>query len=185
MHTDTSTTGLGAALYQHDSDQGVHPIAFTSHSLNNAKVNYPAHKLEFLALKWAVMTKFHEYLYGNEFTVHTDNNPLTYILSIAKLDAIGQWWVATLTVYHFQLVYKLGKFNQDADALSWIQWPAILKHVDGDVILAVCHVVEEGPIPVVETLTLSEGLVNEHFDNPSLAQVVQVMTDQDQVQAQE
>ncbi len=52
-------------------------------------------------------------------------------------------------------------------------------------ILAICYVVEEGPIPVVETLALSEGLVNEHFDNLSLAQVVQVMTDQDWVQAQE
>ena len=52
-------------------------------------------------------------------------------------------------------------------------------------ISAVCHVIEEGPIPVIETLALSEGLVNEHFDNPSLAQVVQVMTDQDWVQAQD
>ncbi len=186
LHTNASTTGFGTALYQCDHDQGIlHPIAFASRSLNSTEANYLAHKLEFLALKWAVTIKFHEYLYGNEFTVHTNNNPLTYVLSTAKLDTVGQWWVAALAVYNFQLVYKQGKFNQDADTLSQIQWPAILKHVNGDMISTVCHMVEEGPIPVVETLALSEGLVNEHFDNPSLAQVVQVITDQDWVQAQE
>lgn len=39
--------------------------------------HYPAHKLEFLSLKWAVSEKCHEYLYGNAFEVVTDNNPLT------------------------------------------------------------------------------------------------------------
>ena len=34
--------------------------------------NYSAHKLEFLALKWAVTEGFHEYLYGGEFEVYTD-----------------------------------------------------------------------------------------------------------------
>ena len=43
--------------------------------------NYPAHKLGFLALKWAVTDCFHEYLRGSKFDVYTDNNPLTYILS--------------------------------------------------------------------------------------------------------
>jgi len=40
-------------------------------------------------LKWAVTEKYHAYLYGNTFTVLTDNNPLTYILTSAKLDATG------------------------------------------------------------------------------------------------
>ena len=59
LHTDASTTGLGATLYQCNCDQGVlHPITFASHSLNGTEANYPAHKLEFLALKWAVTTNF-------------------------------------------------------------------------------------------------------------------------------
>ena len=48
--------------------------------------NYDTHKLEFLALKWSIMERFHEYLYGRHFEVYTDNNPLTYILTTAKLD---------------------------------------------------------------------------------------------------
>ena len=80
------------------------------------------HKLEFLALKWAVTDQFHEYLYGGEFEVYTDNNPLTYILMMAKLDATGQRWVARLADYNFNLHYRSGKSNIDADALSRIPW---------------------------------------------------------------
>ena len=83
--------------------------------------------MEFLALKWAVCEKFHEYLYGsNLFEVYTDNNPLTYVLSSAKLDACGQRWVAKLANYNFTIKYKCGLSNVEADALSRISWPEIL-----------------------------------------------------------
>ena len=86
--------------------------------MSQAEKNYPAHKLEFLALKWAVTSRFHEYLYGGEFAVYTDNNPLTYVLTSAKLDATGQRWIAALVNYNFSLHYKSGKTNIEADALS-------------------------------------------------------------------
>ena len=53
----------------------------------------------------------------------TDNNPLTYILTTAKLDATGHRWVAALSNYTFSISYKSGRNNTDADALSRIQWP--------------------------------------------------------------
>ncbi len=142
-------------------------------------MNYPAHKLEFLCLKWAVTNKFHEYLYGNKFTVFTDNNPLTYVLSSVKLDAVGHCWVAALAVYNFSLVYKQGCFNQDADALSLIHWPSILKELDHEVISAACQVVSEPSIPVMDTLSLSEALINEHFDNPMMDGLTQMIQDND------
>ena len=40
-------------------------IAHASRSVSKSESHYPAHKLEFLALKWAVCEKFHEYLYGS------------------------------------------------------------------------------------------------------------------------
>ena len=65
-------------------------IAYASRSVTKTESKYPAHKLEFLALKWAICEKFHEYLYGNTpFEVYTDNNPLTYVLTTDKLDACG------------------------------------------------------------------------------------------------
>ena len=54
--------------------------------------------------------------------MYTDNNPLTYILTTAKLDATGQRWVVSLANYNFKIFYKSGKLNIEADALSHIPW---------------------------------------------------------------
>ena len=101
LQTDASDFGLGAVLYQRDDNDRKRVIAFASHSLSNTERNYPAQKLEFLALKGAITDRFHEYLYGGQFDVYMDNNPLTYILTSAKLDATGQRWVASLANYDF------------------------------------------------------------------------------------
>ena len=74
------------------------------------------------------MDRFHKYLYGGEFDVFTDNNPLTYILTTAKLDATGERWVAALSIYNFQIYYRSGKTNANADALSRIPWDASEVH---------------------------------------------------------
>ena len=50
-----------------------HVIAYASQTLSKSEKNYDAHKLEFLALKWSVTERFHEYLYGGEFEVYMDN----------------------------------------------------------------------------------------------------------------
>ena len=117
LHTDASISGLGAVLYQQQGGLD-RVIAYASRSLKPSERNYPAHKLEFLALKWAVTDKFHDYLYGAKFEVVTDNNPLTYVLTSAKLDATGHRWVAALANYNFSLHYRSGKLNKDADSLS-------------------------------------------------------------------
>lgn len=117
LHTDASTTGLGAALYQQQEGK-TRVIAYASRGLSKSEARYPAHKLEYLALKWAIVDKFQDYLYGTPFTVVTDNNPLTYILTSAKLDAAGSRWLAALSTFDFKIVYRAGKHNQDADGLS-------------------------------------------------------------------
>ena len=123
LETDASGRGLGTVLSQKQVDGQYHPIAYASRVMNETEQRYHSNKQEFLALKWAVTEQFHEYLspYGknrNEFVVHTDNNPLTYIFSSANLDATGQRWVAHLTSYNFSLEYQKGKDNTVADFLS-------------------------------------------------------------------
>lgn len=93
-------------------------MAFASRKLCQSEKNYTIHQLEFLALKWAVVDKFHDYLYGARVTVRTDNNPLTYVLTMAKLSATGHRWLASLTTYDFDIKYKPGRENVDADWLS-------------------------------------------------------------------
>ena len=119
LHTSASVLGLGAVLYQvHKSVKKV--ISYASRSLTQSETKYPIHKLEFLGLKWAINEQFHEYLYRNTFYVYTDNNPLTYVLMTAKLDAMGHRWVASLANYNFHLHYQSGRSNVEADALSQI-----------------------------------------------------------------
>ncbi len=48
----------------------------------------------------------------------TDCNPLTYILTSAKLDATSYRWLSALSTFSFTLHYRPGKSNLDADALS-------------------------------------------------------------------
>ena len=74
-------------------------------------------------LKWAVAEQFHEYLYGNIFNAHPDNNPLNYIITTAKLDATHHHWIAN---YNFRLHYKFRNTNGEADALSRIPWNRVI-----------------------------------------------------------
>ena len=122
IQIDASGLGLGAILYQTQEDGTDRVIAYASRTLSKSEKKYPAYKLEFLALKWSVCDRFHEYLYGGKFEVFTDNNPLTYILTTAKLDATGQRLVANLANYTFSIKYKSGKTNVDVDALSRNPW---------------------------------------------------------------
>ena len=126
LHTDACGMGLGAVLYQTRENGTKAVIAYASRSLSKAESHYPAHKLEFLALKWVVVEKFHEYLYGSTFNVHMDNNPLTYVLTTGKLDAASHHCVTSLVNYNFRLHCRAGKANIDADALSRVSWPGCM-----------------------------------------------------------
>lgn len=119
LSTDASLDGLGAVLSQvPDGGDRARPIAFASKSLTRSQAKYPAHRLEFLALKWAVCEKFSHWLKGHKFTVWSDNNPLTYILIKPKLDACEQRWVSKLAPYSFDIKHIPGRLNVVADALS-------------------------------------------------------------------
>lgn len=119
LSTDASLDGLGAVLSQVPAgEERARPVAFASKSLTRSQANYPAHRLEFLALKWAVCEKFSHWLKGHKFTVWSDNNPLTYILTKPKLDACEQRWVSKLAPYSFEIKHIPGRLNVVADALS-------------------------------------------------------------------
>ena len=147
LNINASGDGLGAILYQ-EQDGIEHVIAYTSRGLLTSECNYLAHKQEFLALKWAVCDKFHDYLYGNKFTVRTFNYQLIYVLASAKLDATGHRWLAALSEDNFSLVYRAGRKNNDTDALNRL--PSANKEtLFNDVIKAICHAalvsIEEAP----------------------------------------
>ena len=72
-----------------------------------------------MALKWAICDEFRDLLYyAPSFCVYTDNNPLTYVMKSAKLNATGHHWVAELSNFNFTIKYRPGNENIDADFLS-------------------------------------------------------------------
>ena len=100
-----------------------------------------------MALKWSICDKFKDYLLGSKFTVFTDNNPLCYIWS-SKLGAAQIRWLSELALYDFDIVYRTGKSNLVADALS--HRPEVEKEMEKEVVsndndewIAVSYQVEE------------------------------------------
>ena len=107
-------------LVQKGDDNEIRVIAYASRSLRPSEKSmrdYSSAKIELMALKWSVCDKFKDYLLGSKFTVFTDNNPLCYIKS-SKLGAAQIRWLSELTLYDFNIVYRTGKSNLVADALS-------------------------------------------------------------------
>ena len=168
LHTDASQLGLGAVLYQSQQGQK-RVISYASRGLSKAERNYPVHKLEFLALKWAITEKFHDYLYGNTFTVYTDNNPLTYVLSSTKLDATGHRWLASLSNYSFKIVYRPGKTAADADGLSRLKnnesASSNREEISSDSLHAIRHAVQA--VPYVECLSINTDVLDQSQQQPT------------------
>ena len=121
VETDVSSEGLGAVLSQKQANGKWHPVAFGSRELKGGEAKYHSSKLEFLALKWAIMEQFWEYLQYRSLTVLTDNNLLTYVLTTPNLDALGHRWVDALASYNMTIRYLKGSDNKVADALSRIK----------------------------------------------------------------
>jgi transposase InsO family protein len=119
LEMDASIKGFGAILTQKQSDRTV-VIAYASRKLREHEKqmkSYSSMKIEFLALHWAVTKKFRDYLYGSQFTILTDNNPLSRILT-SKQTAADMGKLADLADFNFTVQYRSGKTNKAADALS-------------------------------------------------------------------
>ena len=194
VHCDASETGLGSVLYQRQNGK-LRVISFASRTLSPAERNYHLHssKLEFLALKWAVTEKFSDYLHhGPPFEVFTDNNPLTYVLTSAKLNASGLRWVAQLADYKFSINYRAGKTHVDADYLSRHTIKDFEKTIEGckqtlnvddiNIVLNNAFNSDNIPMPVdVNSLSISDGnpvtkikfeeLINEQISDPMVGPV--------------
>lgn len=137
-------------------------IAYASRSLHPAErndSNYSSFKLELLAIKWALTEKFRDYLWGAKVTVVTDNNPLVH-LHTAKLGAVEQRWVAQLANYDYQMRYRPGRQNSNADPLSRLpvadaDTPAVIPPIPSEDELLVAIV--EAPGAAEDAVPLSWG----------------------------
>ena len=150
--------GLGVVLSQKQDDSQYHPIAYASRGLKGGESRYHSSKLEFLALKWAVTDQFKEYLQYQPFLIRMDNNPLTYVMMMPNLDAVGHRWVAAMAGYNFEIEYVRGSDNKVADALSRVG-----ECLDED---AVKELLDQGIIKELLSHVAYYGIPRAEADNP-------------------
>ena len=119
VSTDASMGALGAVLSQMDDEGRERPIMFASKMLTDTQSRYSPTELELLAIKWAVTEKFRKYLIGRKFTVQTDHQALKELGKNKEINNRKlQRWLITLGGFNMKIEYKMGKKNQNADALS-------------------------------------------------------------------
>ncbi|GJT97471.1 ty3-gypsy retrotransposon protein [Tanacetum coccineum] len=117
--TDASGMAIGAVLSQENK-----PIAFFSKTLCPTKQGQSTYTKEFYAITEAIK-KWRQYLLGRRFRIYTDHHSLKHILTQMIQTPKQQKWVTKLIGYDFEVLYKPGRENTVADALSKVDIPSM------------------------------------------------------------
>ena len=116
LRTDASESALGAVLLQeHEGTEW--PVAYASRKLSSTEQKYAVVEREGLAVVWATR-KFYQYLYGREFVLETDHQPLRYLQSAKLLNGRLMRWAIHLQQFKISIRYVKGSENVGADYLS-------------------------------------------------------------------
>lgn len=122
LATDASNEGLGAVLSHIFPNGEEKPITYVSRTLGTAEKNYSVIQKEALAIVYAVR-KLHQYLIGKRFILECDHKPLLAIFGEKKgIPQIAasrmQRWALYLSAFDYEIKYKKGSDNSNADCLS-------------------------------------------------------------------
>jgi hypothetical protein len=115
--TDASKYGVGCILKQKDDQGRERVIAYASKLLKGPEQTYPVTERECLALRYATQV-FRPYLYGKKFRVVTDHRSLQYMKNLKSPSHRLDRFSMDLDGFDFDIEYKQGKHNTDADTLS-------------------------------------------------------------------
>ena len=118
VHTDASDYAIGAVLEQEDvNEKTIKPVAYFSKKLQGAQTRYATHVKELYAIVKALECWRH-YLEGVNFDVYTDHFSLQYLRNQSELSKLQVRWMEKLSTFDFEIIYKPGRTNIVADALS-------------------------------------------------------------------
>lgn len=123
LTTDASNIAIGAVLSQSNPPND-NPVAYASRTLNETEQRYSTIEKELLAIVWACRY-FRPYLYGRKFKIFTDHRPLVWLFNLKEPNSKLIRWRLKLEEYDYEIIYKSGKQNLNADALSRISLHAL------------------------------------------------------------
>ena len=126
LQTDASDRGLDAVLSQKTADGVEFPVAYASRKLFPREINYSVIEKECLTIVWALKI-FHTYLYGRNFTIETDHQPLAWLHRMKNTNVRLTRWTHLIQPYYFTLKHRSGSQNGNADGLS--RGPSVDKDV--------------------------------------------------------
>jgi hypothetical protein len=109
--------GLGAMLTQCDDEGKEFVVAYVSRLNNATESRYSSYEGKCLVAVWAI-AQFSCYLFGTQFTLATNHQPLKWLMEFDKLTGKLARWALILQEYDFQVVHRLGIANLDANGLS-------------------------------------------------------------------
>ncbi|RVW14863.1 Transposon Tf2-11 polyprotein [Vitis vinifera] len=112
IETDASGNGIGAVLTQQNR-----PIAYMSLALGITKQTWSIYAKEMLAIVEAIRM-WRPYLLGRKFYIKTDQRSLKFFLDQRVATPEQQKWVAKLLGYDYEIIFRPGRENSAADALS-------------------------------------------------------------------
>lgn len=117
IFTDASGIGVGAVLKQTQKDGEEKPVAYFSKKLTEAQKKKKAIYIEALAIREAIrFWKF--WLQGRRFTVYSDHKPLQHLNLKARPDEELGDLALELSQFEFDVIYRPGRENCEADCLS-------------------------------------------------------------------
>lgn len=119
LTTDASNFAIGAILSQGPIGNDK-PVCYASRTLTDSEINYSTIEKELLAIVWAAKY-FRPYLFGRKFQIITDHKPLTWIMSLKDPNSRLVRWRLKLEEFEYEIIYRKGNQNLNADALSRIK----------------------------------------------------------------
>ncbi len=118
LKTNASDFAVGACLYQ-IKDEQQKLIAYQSRKLSKSEKRYEVHNKELLVIVKALQD-WRPYLAGTEksIQIYTDHKNLRNFATTKQLNQWQVCWAEQLANYEFQIHYKKGNENSEADTLS-------------------------------------------------------------------
>ena len=119
VETDTADFTIAGILSQKFEDGKLHPVSFSSRKLSQAELNYDVFDKEMLAIVFS-HRKWRYFLIGakHKTIVYSDHQNLTYFETAVSLNRRQARWADELQTLSFDLYYRKGSSNQQADTSS-------------------------------------------------------------------